>query len=85
MLNEGNLVAHLQLIRDYVALGRAELFQQLITVSESYINEWTTSSETTVLHNLNSTFSEIARKIYGDNEKSHLKFLLTTPKPDKLS
>ncbi|XP_049817120.1 gamma-tubulin complex component 4 isoform X2 [Aethina tumida] len=84
LLNEGNLVAHLQLIRDYVALGRAELFQQLITVSESYINEWTTSSETTVLHNLNSTFSEIARKIYGDNEKSHLKFLLTTPKPDKL-
>ncbi|KAJ8962678.1 hypothetical protein NQ318_001074 [Aromia moschata] len=62
MLDEGNLTEHLQLIRDYYALGRGELFQQFITVAENHIKDTTSDS---VVQNLNFIFHETARKIYG--------------------
>ncbi|KAJ8924353.1 hypothetical protein NQ315_007149 [Exocentrus adspersus] len=75
MLDEGHLIEHLQLIRDYFALGRGELFQQFITVAENHVKD--TSSES-VIQKLNFIFLETARKIYGENDKTYLKFELTT-------
>ncbi|XP_049818046.1 gamma-tubulin complex component 4-like isoform X2 [Aethina tumida] len=83
LLNEGNLVEHLHQIREYVALGRAELYQQFITViNEKNKANRTTSSKAPVLHNINTIFSECARKIYGDNNESHSKFILAVAKSD---
>lgn len=79
MLDEGHLIEHLQLIRDYYALGRGELFQQFITVAEDHIKD--TSSES-VVQNLNFIFMETARKIYGENDKTYLKFELTSSNSD---
>ncbi|KAJ8929921.1 hypothetical protein NQ314_017330 [Rhamnusium bicolor] len=79
MLEEGNLVEHLQLIRDYYALGRGELFQQFITVAENHIKDTTSNS---IIQNLNFIFLETARKIYGENDKTYLKFELTSSNSD---
>ncbi|XP_050515476.1 gamma-tubulin complex component 4 [Diabrotica virgifera virgifera] len=75
MLEEGNLVKHLHLIRDYYALGRGELFQQFIRVAEDHLKD--TSSDL-IVQNLNFIFHETARKIYGENDKTYLKFELTS-------
>ncbi|CAH0551488.1 unnamed protein product [Brassicogethes aeneus] len=75
MLDEGHLMEHLQLIRDYYALGRGELFQQFVTVAEKQMNNRSTNS---IVQNLNSVFLETARKIYGENDKTYLKFELAT-------
>ncbi|XP_057669107.1 gamma-tubulin complex component 4 [Diorhabda carinulata] len=75
MLDEGNLVEHLHLIRDYYALGRGELFQQFIRVAEDHLKDTTSDL---VVQNLNFIFLETARKIYGDNDKTYLKFELTS-------
>ncbi|KAJ8977301.1 hypothetical protein NQ317_009318 [Molorchus minor] len=80
MLDEGNLIQHLQLIRDYYALGRGELFQQFITVAENHIKEVTSDS---IIQNLNFIFLETARKIYGENDKTYLKFELTSSNIDR--
>lgn len=74
MLNEANLPEHLQLIRDYYALGRGELFQQFIITAEEHLKNTAADNYT---QNLNSIFSEIARKIYGENDKSFSKFELS--------
>ncbi|RZC37978.1 gamma-tubulin complex component 4, partial [Asbolus verrucosus] len=79
MLNEGNLKEHLQLIRDYYALGRGELFHQFIAVAENHVKN--TSSDQNA-HNLNFIFLETARKIYGENDKTYLRFELTTSKSE---
>ncbi|CAH1098555.1 unnamed protein product [Psylliodes chrysocephalus] len=75
MLDEGNLIAHLHLIRDYYALGRGELFQQFIRVAEDHLKD--TSIEL-IVQNLNFIFRETARKIYGENDKTYLKFELSS-------
>lgn len=75
MLDEGNLIQHLKLIRDYYALGRGELFQQFLTVSENHLKE--ASSDRTIQH-INFIFHETARKIYGENDKSYLRFEMTS-------
>lgn len=74
MLAEANLSDHLQLIRDYYALGRGELFQQFIITAEEHLKN--TSSDNYV-QTLNSIFIETARKIYGEDDKSYTKFELT--------
>lgn len=76
MLDEGNLKEHLQLIRDYYALGRGELFHQFIDVAEAHLKNGSEQSFTT----LNSIFYETARNIYGEHDKSYLRFELTTMK-----
>lgn len=75
MLNKANLLEHLYLIRDYFALGRGELFQQFITITEEYLED--TSSNSTI-QSFNFIFLETARKIYGQNDKTYLKFELTS-------
>lgn len=75
MLNEGNLVEHLNLIRDYFVLGRGELYQQFITVTEAHLKDTTSYS---TIQNLNFIFLETARKLYGDNDKTYTKFELTS-------
>ncbi|EFA06296.1 Gamma-tubulin complex component 4 homolog-like Protein [Tribolium castaneum] len=66
MVDEGDLKEHLQLIRDYYALGRGELFHQFIEAAENQ----------TTSYNLNVIFLETARKIYGENDKTYLRFEL---------
>ncbi|CAG9821376.1 unnamed protein product [Phaedon cochleariae] len=75
MLGEGKLIEHLHLIRDYYALGRGELFQQFISVAEDHLKD--TSSDL-IVQNLNFIFHETARKIYGENDKTYLKFEITS-------
>lgn len=79
MLVEGNLKQHLQLIRDYYALGRGELFHQFITVAESHLKNDHN------VYNLNFIFLETARKIYGENDKTYLRFELATTKSEETS
>ncbi|XP_066143119.1 gamma-tubulin complex component 4 [Euwallacea fornicatus] len=74
MLKEGNLVEHLKLIREYYALGRGELFQQFLAVSN--VKDVPSDS---LLQQINTLFHETARKIYGENDKSYLRFELTCP------
>lgn len=71
MLDEANLLDHLQLIRDYYALGRGELFQHFIITAQDHLKN--TSSDNYV-HTLNSIFIETTRKMYGENDKSFSKF-----------
>ncbi|KAB0803192.1 hypothetical protein PPYR_00162 [Photinus pyralis] len=78
MIDEAKLLDHLQLIRDYYALGRGELFQQFIVLAEDHIKDITNEH---ILTNLNFIFSETARKLYTENDKSYLSFELTLPKP----
>ncbi|XP_023024643.2 gamma-tubulin complex component 4 [Leptinotarsa decemlineata] len=75
MLDEGSLVEHLHLLRDYYALGRGELFQQFIRVAEDHLKDTTSDS---IVQKLNFIFLETARKIYGENDKTYLKFELTS-------
>ncbi|CAG9862982.1 unnamed protein product [Phyllotreta striolata] len=75
MLDEGNLISHLHLIRDYYLLGRGELFQQFIRVAKEHLND---PSSELLVENLNFIFLEIARKIYSDNDKTYLKFELSS-------
>ncbi|XP_066263011.1 gamma-tubulin complex component 4 [Euwallacea similis] len=74
MLKEGNLVEHLKLIREYYALGRGELFQQFLAVNN--IKDVPSDS---LLQQINTLFHETARKIYGENDKSYIRFELTCP------
>lgn len=71
MLEEANLLEHLQLIRDYYALGRGELFQHFIITAEDYLKNTSTDN---YAHALNSILIETARKMYGENDKSYTKF-----------
>lgn len=73
MLEEANLLEHLQLIRDYYGLGRGELFQQFIMTSEEQLKQ--TPSDK-IVQNLNFIFSDTARKIYSENDKTYLRFEL---------
>jgi gamma-tubulin complex component 4 len=82
MVEEGNLKEHLQLIRDYYALGRGELFHQFIAVAENHLKGTSVEHNT---YNLNFIFLEIARKIYGENDKTYLKFELAISKSDTSS
>lgn len=75
MLSKGNLVEHLQNIRDYFGLGRGELFQHFVLITEAHLKD--TPSNSTV-QKLNYLFLETARKIYGENDKTYLKFELTS-------
>lgn len=77
MIDEAKLLDHLQLIRDYYALGRGELFQQFIVLAEDHVKDITNEY---FLTNLNFIFSETARKLYTENDKSYLSFELTLPK-----
>ncbi|KAK4884733.1 hypothetical protein RN001_001004 [Aquatica leii] len=74
MVNEAKLIDHLQLIRDYYALGRGELFQQFIVVAEEHLKVTANEYITT---NLNFIFMETARKLYTENDKSYLRFELS--------
>lgn len=74
MLDEANLPDHLQLIRDYYALGRGELFQQFIITAEEHLKN---TAPDNYVQTLNSIFIETARKIYGENDKSYSKFELS--------
>lgn len=76
MVEEAKLLEHLQLIRDYYALGRGELFQQFIIVAENQLKQ---TSKDYILANLNFAFAETARKLYTDNNESYLRFELTMP------
>lgn len=77
MLEEGDLKVHLKTIRDYYALGRGELFHQFIAISEQQTKDGGPAQN---VHNLNLIFLETARKMYGENDKSYLKFELSTSK-----
>ncbi|XP_044265603.1 gamma-tubulin complex component 4 [Tribolium madens] len=70
MVDEGDLKNHLRLIRDYYGLGRGELFHQFIETAENQTNS----------QNLNIIFRETARKIYGENDKTYLRFELSKDK-----
>lgn len=76
MLEEANLLEHLQLIRDYYALGRGELFQHFIITAEDYLKN--ASSDNNV-HALNTILIETAKKMYGDNDQSYTKFEIFYP------
>lgn len=71
MLDEANLIEHLQLIRDYYALGRGELFQHFITTAENHLRETSPDNYAQIL---NLIFTETARKIYGEDDTSYTKF-----------
>ncbi|XP_045461104.1 gamma-tubulin complex component 4 [Harmonia axyridis] len=73
MLEEGNIRKHLQLIRDYYALGRGELFQQFITAVEVQSQDAMFDKD---MANLNFLFIETAKKLYGDNDTSYQQFEL---------
>lgn len=79
MLDEGNLINHINLIRDYYMLGRGELFHQFITETENHLknlkSDMTASS-------LNYIFYEAARKIYGEKDKTYLRFELNLADTD---
>lgn len=77
MLEEANLTHHLQLVRDYYALGRGELFQHFILATENHLRG------DVGIQSLNSTFNETARKIYTDNDKTYIKFELCRVTDDK--
>ncbi|XP_017775472.1 PREDICTED: gamma-tubulin complex component 4 isoform X2 [Nicrophorus vespilloides] len=76
MVEEAELLEHLQIIRDYYALGRGELFQQFIVVAEEHLKQ---IPNYYIVKNLNTVFNETARKMYGENDKSYMKFELTMP------
>lgn len=75
MLDEGKFEEHLYLIRDYFALGRGELFQQFIAVTKAYLED---TSSNSAIQSFNFIFIEAARMIYGQNDKTYMKFELTS-------
>lgn len=74
MVDEAHLLDHLQLIRDYYALGRGELFQHFIITAEDHLKNTSSDNYT---NTLNSVLIETARKMYGDNDKSYTKFKMS--------
>lgn len=78
VVNEANLLEHLQLIRDYYALGRGELFQQFVVAAEEQFRE--IKSEYLVT-NLNFIFNETAKKMYSENDKTYKRFELSLREP----
>lgn len=77
MVDEAKLLEHLQLIRDYYALGRGELFQQFIIAAEDQFKE---SPPEHIVTNLNFIFNETARKMYSENDKTYKRFELSVIK-----
>ncbi|KAK9875243.1 hypothetical protein WA026_007637 [Henosepilachna vigintioctopunctata] len=82
MLQEGNVKEHLQLIREYYALGRGELFQQFMTAVEVHYQDSTFDRD---MVNLNFLFMESAKKLYGDKDTSYQRFELVTTEGDILT
>lgn len=79
MVEEAKLFEHLQLLRDYYALGRGELFQQFIVSAEEHLKH---IPNRYVVIKLNSIFHETAKKIYSENDKTYRRFELLFPKDD---
>lgn len=77
MMQEAKLLEHLQLVRDYYALGRGEVFQRFITIIQNQLGE---TSLKHVIKKLNFIFTELIVDMYGENEKSYQKFELISPK-----
>lgn len=73
MMEEANLMHHLQLIREYCLLGRGELFQHFIKVAESQLKDLPSNSLVT---KLNLIFIDTAQDLYSSNDKSYLAFEL---------
>ncbi|KAL3285905.1 hypothetical protein HHI36_000423 [Cryptolaemus montrouzieri] len=82
MLEEGNIKEHLQLIRDFYALGRGELFQQFMMAVEKHSQDSMFDHD---LVNLNFLFMESAKKLYGENDTSYRRFELVTTEGDMLT
>lgn len=75
MLKEGNLVQHLHLIREYFALGRGELFQQFLALADANLKD---IQQDSLMAHINTLFYDTARKIYGEHDKSYLRFELSS-------
>ncbi|XP_050294472.1 gamma-tubulin complex component 4 isoform X2 [Anthonomus grandis grandis] len=73
-LEEGHLIQHLKLIREYYGLGRGELFQEFLAVSDKNLREVSSGA---FMQHINFLFYETARKIYGENDRSYMKFELS--------
>lgn len=82
MLEEGNIKKHLQLIRDYYALGRGELFQQFITAVEDHSQDFMFGKD---MANLNFLFIDTAKKLYGDHDTSYEQFELVLTEGNMIS
>lgn len=76
MIDEANLLEHLQMIRDYYCLGRGELFQHFIVAAEEQLPE---IPDNYIIKNLNYIFADTARQIYSSSDDSHTKFELVMP------
>lgn len=79
MVEEAKLFDHLQLLRDYYALGRGELFQQFIVSAEEHLKN---IPNRYVILKLNTIFHENAKKIYSENDKTYRRFELLFPKDE---
>lgn len=76
MVEEAKLFDHLQLIRDYYALGRGELFQQFIVSVQENVKD--TPNDYLVLK-LNATFKETVKRMYLESDKTYKRFQLFFP------
>ncbi|GLV43445.1 Grip75 [Carabus blaptoides fortunei] len=76
MVEEAMLFDHLQLIRDYYALGRGELFQQFIVSVQENVKD--TPNDYLVLK-LNSTFKETVKRMYLESDRTYKRFQLFFP------
>lgn len=76
MVEEAKLFDHLQLLRDYYAMGRGELFQQFIMTVQ---DKCKSTPHEYLIFKLKSIFNETAKKIYTENDKTHQRFELYFP------
>lgn len=77
MVGEANFFEHLQLLRDYLALGRGELFQQFIVSTEDHLKD---EPNRYMILKLNTIFQETAKKIYSESDKTYQRFEFVFPR-----
>lgn len=76
MVEEADLFDHLQLLRDYYALGRGELFQQFLLTIQDKSKD---TPQEYMAYKMNIVFNDTAKKLYTENDRTHKRFELYFP------
>lgn len=78
LVEDSNLVGHLQILKEFFLLGRGELFLTLVDLANSFM---TLLPSATTQHDVNVAFQQAMLKVGIDDEELMKQFKLTVTKP----
>ncbi|CAB4024936.1 gamma-tubulin complex component 4-like, partial [Paramuricea clavata] len=81
VVEEGELLKHLKLLKDFYLLGRGEIFRSLIEKSKDLLKVPPTGNTG---HNIKVIFDEIMRKLLPDEDENTSYFTLSVEVPKNI-